>query len=703
MPCLVEKAKRSYIPASSRKTTRPLEIIHLDISGPVERSLEGYRYTVVIGDDFTPASLVKTLKKKSELSHTLVEFKHRAEVELQMYGIKLTNIRLDRAGENLSNAVKEFCSNNGIHLEPSLAYSPQSNGCAERLVQEHWIRARILLFSSNLLKYLWPEAIYHANWLRNRLPASRIDNEIPIMRWKSNARIDYESRLEIRSPGFPFIYYSETSSGKKLLPRTQFGHFVGMESDTRLIKVFFPLTKSFKIIRRTDFRKYEGDPLPGVEALLDGIARQVEAEERLQTETNAEAMLIQSFMATNITNALYLASKKKRIDPNVPSNFDEACEYAGWRAAIDREFNACVKRGTWTYVKSEPNMKPVPFTWVFKMKPLDAEGKKFMEKSRCCLRGDRQQAFVDYEPTNIYAPVASHDSIRMLLAIAAAQNLTLEGADISNAYLYSDLDISILMEQPTDSTKRHAMPGHTCKLNKSLYGTKQAGEIWGSLLDKSLKSLGFANSNYDDRIYLYNAGTDFVITAIVVGDLVFASNSNKLLQKLKTHLSTNYDVKLFGKLTSFIGWKISQQPDSIVVNQEGHYKSMLKDYGMETANCFTTPLPKDADLLPAHENETLLNTAEYKKYRSLTGSLLYLAVCTRPDISFPVGVLARQVHAPTVRQIKLLKGILRYVTGTVHYGLKYPCLVHFSPQSLEAYVDADWADAVRLGSPLRDG
>ncbi len=110
-------------------------------------------------------------------------------------------------------------------------------------------------------------------------------------------------------------------------------------------------------------------------------------------------------------------------------------------------------------------------------------------KAHCCLRGGRQQAYVDYDPTDIYAPVASHDSIQVPLAIAAAQNLTLEGADNSNAYLYGDLDISILIEQPTDSTKRHAMPGHVCKLKKSLYGTKQAGDIWGSLLDKSLKVL----------------------------------------------------------------------------------------------------------------------------------------------------------------------------------------------------------------------
>ncbi len=110
-----------------------------------------------------------------------------------------------------------------------------------------------------------------------------------------------------------------------------------MNSHTGFIKVFIPHTKSFKIIRRTDFRKYEGDPLPGVEALLNGIAKQIEVEQRLQKEINAEAMLIQAFMDTHITNALSLISKTNPIDPNLPSNFVKACEYSGWRAGIDRE------------------------------------------------------------------------------------------------------------------------------------------------------------------------------------------------------------------------------------------------------------------------------------------------------------------------------------------------------------------------------
>ncbi len=74
------------------------------------------------------------LKHRSELFDLLKLYKNHSENQLQVYGTKLTNIRLDRAGENLSNIVKQFCFENGISIEPSPARAPQSNGAAERLV-----------------------------------------------------------------------------------------------------------------------------------------------------------------------------------------------------------------------------------------------------------------------------------------------------------------------------------------------------------------------------------------------------------------------------------------------------------------------------------------------------------------------------------------------------------------------------------------
>lgn len=138
-----------------------------------------------------------------------------------------------------------------------------------------------------------------------------------------------------------------------------------------------------------------------------------------------------------------------------------------------------MNRNTWAYVKRTPEMKPITFTWIFHMKPLDAEGKKFKKNARCRLRSDRQLAYVDYDPINVYASVASHESIRMLFSLAANEELLMEGADISNAYLFGELDVPIIMNQRTDSTRRHAKPGYLCQLQKSFYGPKQARENLG--------------------------------------------------------------------------------------------------------------------------------------------------------------------------------------------------------------------------------
>ena len=101
----------------------------------------------------------------------------------------------------------------------------------------------------------------------------------------------------------------------------------------------------------------------------------------------------------------------------------------------------------------------VPFTWVFQLKPLDVEGLKLLEKARCCLCGNKQTPEIDFDPHTTYAPVASHEALRILLAIAAAHGLIVEGGDIGNAYLYGDIDVNIYMEQPTDSSGRQEFPG----------------------------------------------------------------------------------------------------------------------------------------------------------------------------------------------------------------------------------------------------
>ncbi len=137
-------------------------------------------------------------------------------------------------------------------------------------------------------------------------------------------------------------------------------------------------------------------------------------------------------------------SKKKTIDRPVPSSLKEACEYNGLAAVIDREYNDLLRRNTLTYVEPHSDIKPVPCTWLFKQKPLDARGEHFLEKFRSCFLGYKQLAVVGKDPTNLYALVASHNSNRMILLVAISHNLLLEGAEVSDAYLYGDMCISFI-------------------------------------------------------------------------------------------------------------------------------------------------------------------------------------------------------------------------------------------------------------------
>ena len=100
-------------------------------------------------------------------------------------------------------------------------------------------------------------------------------------------------------------------------------------------------------------------------------------------------------------------------------------------------------------------MRPVPFKWSFMAKQLDQEFLDFLLKARCNLRGDKQKHFEYFDPDELYASVAAHESIRILITIAAS--LILEGVDFINAYLNGLIDVTIIMERLIGYGSSHAL------------------------------------------------------------------------------------------------------------------------------------------------------------------------------------------------------------------------------------------------------
>lgn len=104
-------------------------------------------------------------------------------------------------------------------------------------------------------------------------------------------------------------------------------------------------------------------------------------------------------------------------------------------------------------------------------------GKIFIYKAPCCVRGDRQVEYVDFDPNGTYASVASHKAFHILFGYAAFQNLFVKGGDVASAYLYGKIYFEVYSQQQTNASGRESLPGHVCLLHKSMYGIIQAGRI----------------------------------------------------------------------------------------------------------------------------------------------------------------------------------------------------------------------------------
>lgn len=134
----------------------------------------------------------------------------------------------------MTSELIHFWKSTGIFINISPPYEPERNKLIQRIVQKNWTRHQVLMFATNLPKAFWGEEITYANWL----PFSCINNRIPILEWEKSVIINFGNILEFGAHGYSFIYYPRSVEKKNLLPRSELSRFVGMESDTRLIRVF---------------------------------------------------------------------------------------------------------------------------------------------------------------------------------------------------------------------------------------------------------------------------------------------------------------------------------------------------------------------------------------------------------------------------------------------------------------------------------
>lgn len=296
------------------------------------------------------------------------------------------------------------------------------------------------------------------------------------------------------------------------------------------------------------------------------------------------------------------------------------------------------------------------------------------------MKGCSQKPGIDFSET--FSPVARFDSIRSLLAVAAAKDFEIAQIDVKTAFLYDDLTETIYMEQPDgfeDGTNR------VCLLNKSLYGLRQVPRQWHAKFDNFMKEFGLEPTTADPCIYTSEGGE--LLVALYVDDGLVIGKSKLEIDKLLKSMQQKFEITS-SDATCYLGVEIirNREEKTIRLIQTAYAKAVLKKFGMTSCNSVATPADSSITLKINVNND--LKTVPY---RQLVGSLMYLAVVTRPDLAYTVATLSRFLDSPTNKHWNAGKRALRYLAGTTDLGITYG---RDKSNELVAYSDADWANCV---------
>jgi len=208
-----------------------------------------------------------------------------------------------------------------------------------------------------------------------------------------------------------------------------------------------------------------------------------------------------------------------------------------------------------------PNKRALSCKWVYKTK-LKAAGSLERLKARLVIRGLTQQYGVDYH--EVFSPVVKMATIRAIMAVVAAKRWHMCQLDVNNAFLHGELHEEVYMQMPK------GIPNPTnkvCRLKKSLYGLKQASRKWFSKLRDTLLSLGYIQLKNDYSLFLNKTSTHITIIAIYVDDILITGLDYQEIQHVKHHLDERFGIKDLGQLHYFLGLKVSQTEQGVLLSQ----------------------------------------------------------------------------------------------------------------------------------------
>jgi hypothetical protein len=271
-------------------------------------------------------------------------------------------------------------------------------------------------------------------------------------------------------------------------------------------------------------------------------------------------------------------------------------------------------------------------------------------------------------------------TIRVLLAIAAVQQWPLYQLDVNTAFLHGDLKEEVYMKPPPGL--HLSSPNLVCKLQRSLYGLKQASRQWNTKLTDTLLSSGYLQSKSDYSLFTKQRSTGFTVILVYVDDLVLGGTDADEITHIKALLDTKFSIKDLGILKYFLGFEVARTQAGISLCQRKYTLDLITDAGLLGAKPCSTPMQPQLQLHKA-SGELISNPTTYRR---IIGRLLYLTH-TRPNIAYTVSKLSQFLDSPTTEHMLAGLHVLKYLKQSPGQGLIYSST---SSLNLKGFSDSDW-------------
>ncbi|KAJ9536884.1 hypothetical protein OSB04_029617 [Centaurea solstitialis] len=743
--CPLGKQVRLPFYDSLSYTYLPFDIVHSDVWTSPTLSSEGHRYYVLFLDDFTDFLWTFPIANKYQVHSIFLSFRAHISTHFEK---EIKCFQCDNGKEYDNGPFHKFCELNGMSFRFSCPHTSPQNGKAERKIRTINNIIRTLLAHASLPTSFWHHTLQMATYLLNILPNKKLAFQTPtkILYQKdpsySHLRVfgclcypllpsTSRNKLQARSTPCVFLGYPSHHRGykcydlssRKILvsrhvifdentfPFSQRHHSPSYEFlDAGLIPLIHahsqpvvptpsqpPLSSqvlpenSVAQLPSLQAQPTQSTPTSPIQAPntstsppstnqpnVPRLSSPIQSSSLEQTSSSPQMTTRSQHGIFKPRKILNLHTSAKNSISPLPTNPINALNDYNWKMAMKDEYDALIANKTWDLVPRPSNANIIRSLWIFRHK-TKSDGSFERHKARLVGDGAGQQNGIDCGET--FSPVVKPATIRTVLSIALSKSWCLHQLDVKNAFLHGNLAETVYMYQPP-GFRDPDHPDYVCLLKKSLYGLKQAPRAWYQRFADYVTTLGFTHSISDHSLFIYRRGKDMAYILLYVDDIILVASSDALRQSIMSKLGSEFAMKDLGPLSYFLGISVTRHSGGLFLSQKKYAKEILERAGMSSSKPSPTPVDTKAKLSASSGNPYHDPT----EYRRLAGALQYLTF-TRPDISYAVQQVCLFMHDPRTQHMSALKRIIRYIQGTLDYGLHlYPS----STNRLISYTDADW-------------